>query len=488
VTAVTTALTPEVVEYLDLGALLESHPELQISQDTYNINVTSQLGEVVSADETLTRLRSHPGAGLPAHLYFHVPLCSYICHFCNYVKRLLPADPNKDSTLEHWVELLIEESNRYLRSAPWIPSANVESVFIGGGTASLLSTKQLGKLIQHIRDNYRLYHDCEISLEGNPDNFVDGAVQGALDIGINRFSVGVQSLQDQVNAFTGRQHDRTMSIRAIGSLKETGRPFNVDMMFGLPLQTVQAVKSDMEVLCGMHVPTITIYRLRNVDRQKMGIGNRALWNVPTIRSQMHRDGMFPSLETTYEMRQAAMEVLLAYGYVASPCGWWSLPGTYPEGNIPRVSKNKWERYDSMVAFGPGAYGWICGLSNTVVQTHNEADIASYISRMESGPAPPLSFGRIIVGEQAIATILGFAFKANQPIKFDRFLPQFGVSLNHDEPYRSVIGELIEKGLAEVTSGGTAFKPSLKGEALHEEIISVYFHQRIGTFSGQICLR
>ncbi len=95
-----------------------------------------------------------------------------------------------------------------------------------------------------------------------------------------------------------------------------------------------------------------------------------------------------------------MEVLLDRGYAPSPCGWWSLPNTYPEGNIPHVSKNKWERYDTMIAFGPGAYGWVSGASNILVQTHNEPDIASYVSRMESAPkSPPLSSGRTIGGAQ-----------------------------------------------------------------------------------------
>ncbi len=136
VRALATLSTGDVQEYLDLDALLRSHPELQIAQDTYNINVTSQLGQVISADETLERIRSHSGAGLPAHLYFHVPLCSYICHFCNYVKRLLPDDPNKQRlTLDRWVDLLLwheELESVSSRAVPWVAdSARIESIFIG---------------------------------------------------------------------------------------------------------------------------------------------------------------------------------------------------------------------------------------------------------------------------------------------------------------------------------------------------------------------
>jgi coproporphyrinogen III oxidase-like Fe-S oxidoreductase len=150
------------------------------------------------------------------------------------------------------------------------------------------------------------------------------------------------------------------SLDAIGNLLATDCPFNVDMMFGLPYQTVETVRADLTTLVEMGVPTITIYRLRNADRAEMGIGNRAVWNIASVREKLIRDGMFPELEITYQMRQAAVEVLLEHEYHPSPCGWWSRPGTYADGNIPQTSKNKWEQYNTMLAFGPGAYGWLTG--------------------------------------------------------------------------------------------------------------------------------
>src|SRR5215210_8379723 len=119
------AIQPETeVEHadveLDLGVLLDRHPELQIEQDQYNINVTANHGAVLSTEEVFARYAAHAGAALPAHLYFHVPLCSYICHFCNYVKRLLPANGRGDAALDEWTALLTTESQAYPDRVDWL--------------------------------------------------------------------------------------------------------------------------------------------------------------------------------------------------------------------------------------------------------------------------------------------------------------------------------------------------------------------------------
>jgi coproporphyrinogen III oxidase-like Fe-S oxidoreductase len=476
-----------VLPELDLGALLARHPELQIEQDDYNINVTANFGRRLDAAEVMRRYAEHPGAGAPAHLYFHVPLCSYICHFCNYVKRRL-SEAEGDEMLERWTDWLVTESSAYLDEVGWLSAARIESLFLGGGTAALLRPHQLERILDHVRARYQLSGDCELTLEGNPDNYTADYVEAVLALGFNRFSVGVQSFTDEVNEFTGRGHDSAASLAAIDALRSTGRPFNVDLMFGLPRQTPETVERDLRTVVEREVPTITIYRLRNSDRQGMGIGNRAAWNVASVRDRLHREGAFPSLEETYAMRAAAVAVLLEHDYRPSPCGWWNAPGTYPDGNIPRVSRNKWQNYDTMVAFGPGAYGWLTGNGSEVLQTHNEADIAGYVRRRAAGDHRPIAFGRLLDGEAALGSALGFAFKANQPIDLERFATRFGVDLLADEPTRAVFEELLDKGLVEMASDGASVQPTLEGEALHEEIISVYMHGRIGGHSAPVCRR
>ncbi|AHI66435.1 coproporphyrinogen-III oxidase family protein [Burkholderia thailandensis] len=478
---------PETIEYEpNLGALLDRHPELQIERDDYNINVTANYGERLEPDALFERYKQHPGQGKPAHLYYHFPLCEYICHFCNYVKQL--ASPtSRDAQLDRWTDALIKESTLYAQQVPWITGALIESFYIGGGTAAVLTPAHLKRILDHVRSTFHVTPECELNIEGNPDNFCDiGKVRALSDIGFNRFSVGVQSFTPEVNQFTNRGHTPDMSRQAILNLRSTGLPFNVDMMFGLPHQTPETVSEDLRTLVELRVPTITIYRLRNADRQSMGIGNRAVWNVPKVRNRLVEQGLFPTLGATYEMRERAVEHLVRNGYQPSPCGWWSLPGTYRDGNIPRVSRNKWQRFDTMLAFGPGAYGWLAGANQSVIQTHNGSDISGYLHHMESSDTPPLAFGRLLTGNQAVGTALGFAYKSRQPIEIDRFKREYGVDLAEDEPFKTVFSELLTKGLIRSTDNGNAFLPTLNGEALHEEIISVYLHERIGSFTAAVC--
>jgi len=470
----------------NLGVLLDRHPELKIARDDYNINVTANYGERLDAKELFERYKRHHGAGRAAHLYYHFPLCDYICHFCNYVKQL--ASPTtRQAQLDRWTDALIKESTLYAREVPWVTQARIESFYIGGGTAAILSPDHLKRILDHVHATFSVTPDCELNIEGNPDNFFEyEKIRRLAEVGFNRFSVGVQSFTPEVNSFTNRGHSPEMSVQAIMNLKEIKMPFNVDMMFGLPYQTPDTVSDDIRTLVEMKVPTITIYRLRNADRQSMGIGNKAAWNVPKIRNRLIKQSLFPSLETTYEMRERAVDHLLKAGYQPSPCGWWSLPGTYPEGNIPRVSRNKWQRFDTMLAFGPGAYGWLTGADQNALQTHNSSDINGYLHHMESSNEPPLAFGRLLSGHQAVGTALGFAYKSRQPIEIERFKNEYGVDLVNDEPYKSVFSELQAKGLLQPVAGGAAFVPTLDGEALHEELISVYLHERIGSFTTAVC--
>jgi coproporphyrinogen III oxidase-like Fe-S oxidoreductase len=467
----------------NIESLLATNQELNLNVNEYNINVTANYGKLLGPSELFNFYKAFEGSFQPTHLYFHIPICTYVCHFCNYVKKKIGGQEE----LDKWVDLLTKESSFYLQQVQWLKRADIQSIYFGGGTASILGIDRLAIILDHVRKNYRVNKNCECTLEGNPDNFLGNEIKEAVSIGFNRFSLGVQSFQTEVNKYAGRGHDREMSLNAIYKLNQSKKPFNVDMMFGLPFQNKRSVKLDIETLTEFKVPTITIYRLRNVNREAMGIGNMAAWNVPKIKERMVSNNIFPSLNDTYSMRDAAVETLLNCGYAPSPCGWWNAPNTYPNGNIPQVSKNKWENFNSMVAFGPGAYGWLTGNSRNVIQTHNEKDINLYVKKMESiTDSPPLSHGRFLSDVQAVATALGFAYKANQKISLYRFKKIYDVDLLNDIPYSEIIDEMLQKGFLEISSDKKSLKPTLLGEALHEEIISVYIHRKIGEFSYQTC--
>ncbi|MBA3033947.1 MAG: radical SAM protein [Gammaproteobacteria bacterium] len=463
---------------MDLNNILLNNPELRVERDSYDFNVTTNFGEKIGAEETLERYCQFPGQGKPAHLYFHIPLCSYICHYCNYVKTIYRG---KDETvLDRWVAALISESQAYLSRANWLHEAKIESIYFGGGTAALMQERHLAQFMRHIRQNYSLAEDCEISLEGNPDNFQNDEPEKAVKLGFNRFSIGVQSLDDRVTQFVGRKHDRASTLNAIENLRRSGHPFNIDYIFGMPYQSVDSVLTEIRTFIELASPQITIYRLRNADRVKLGldIANRSSWNSEKSIKRFNEKAPFPSLETTYAMRAALMGLLLENNYHPAPAAWWSRAGTYPDG-IAAVSRNKWQNMDTMIAFGPGAYGWIVEPNGEILQTHNTTDISGHLGHMESGLGIPLSHGRYVTGRQAVSVALGYAFKACKPMSVQKIKERFNVDLLKDEPYREVLFTLVDKGFLGFSSQDSIFMPTLAGEAFHEEIIDVYFQGWIG---------
>jgi oxygen-independent coproporphyrinogen-3 oxidase len=187
------------------------------------------------------------------------------------------------------------------------------------------------------------------------------------------------------------------------------------------------------------------------------------------------------------MREAIMSTLLKSGYYPSPCGWWSKTGVYSDGNIPKISKNKWQNYQTMIAHGPGAYGWITDRNTSKsIQSHNELSIAKYAKGMKDPSHLPLSHGVILNSNEALATRLGFAYKANQPILFQEYEKRFGIHLLKNEPVGKILKDLEDRGF--ISIGEDHFVPTILGETFHEEIISKYFHERIGNFHESICKR
>lgn len=466
---------------IDLKSVLQNNPELRIERDNYDFIVTTKFGKIIDRKETLERYRNFDGRGKPAHLYFHVPLCSYICLYCNYIKTRYSG--NDESILDRWAEALLAESKEYLRQIPWLREARIESLYFGGGTAALLRERHLEKLMAHVRDNYALANDCEITLEGNPDNFSKQEVDATVGLGFNRFSIGIQSLDDDVLKFIGRGHSAKAALHAVEALVKTGLPVNVDYIFGMPHQTVESVRKEVGTFIDMKTPQVSIYRLRNADRVSLGldIAQRSKWNRPDVLSEIDRHGLFPALDDIYLMRETLMELLLENGYRPAPAAWWSRAGVYPKG-ITKTSLNKWQNMDTMIAFGPGAYGWLTGGRSDIIQTHNPTSLEAYLHCIETQKCIPLSHGRYIEGREAVATALGFAFKAHKKIEAQKVRERFHVDVLQEEPYREVLFSLVEKGFLSFSSEDSSFVPTLIGEAFHEEIVSLYFCEWLGSLS------
>ncbi len=172
-------------------------------------------------------------APIPLALYVHIPWCARKCPYCDFNSHEARG-PVPESA---YVDALLADLEQDL---PRVWGRRIESVFIGGGTPSLFSAEALDRLLAGLRARLPLRPDTEITLEANPGTVEQGKFAEFREIGINRLSIGVQSFNDEQLQRLGRIHARREAFAAAEAAHAAGlENFNLDLMFGLPGQTVE---------------------------------------------------------------------------------------------------------------------------------------------------------------------------------------------------------------------------------------------------------
>ncbi len=161
-------------------------------------------------------------------LYIHIPFCTKKCAYCDFVSF-----GGREKLLPSYLSRLKKEAEHY-------KGEKISTVFIGGGTPSLMSDKQISELLAFLHENFDISQNAEITIECNPASLTEEKLKACRDSGINRISVGAQSLSDSVLESIGRCHTLAQLENAVNSIKRVGFDnFNLDLIFALPGQTVE---------------------------------------------------------------------------------------------------------------------------------------------------------------------------------------------------------------------------------------------------------
>lgn len=191
----------------------------------------------------------------PLSLYIHIPWCVQKCPYCDFnshgQKSALPE--------QAYVNRLLDDLSADL---PWVQGRDIQSIFIGGGTPSLFTAGAIADLLKRLRQRVSLADDCEITMEANPGTFEVERFAGYVAAGITRLSLGVQSLQNEQLTALGRIHDNRQAKVAIDYAKQLPlQSFNVDLMHGLPGQSVALALDDLQQIIALQPPHISWYQL-----------------------------------------------------------------------------------------------------------------------------------------------------------------------------------------------------------------------------------
>ncbi len=288
----------------------------------------------------------------PYSLYFHIPFCVHRCAYCDFNTYA-----GQEDSIPAYVNALCEEIEFVGKNSP--EKIQVHTVFFGGGTPSLLSSAQFESIFKAIRKNFNLLDNSENTIEANPGTVSFDNLKQLRKIGINRISFGVQSANSEELRMLERAHDFFDVIEAVLSARKAGFDnLNLDLIYGLPEQTLQTWQTSVQRILDLHPEHISAYALTLEHGTPFGRwSSRGLLPLPD-----------PDLAADmYEWASSAFE---SAGYVQYEISNWSKPDRECVHNL------QYWRGLPYLAFGAGAHGYASGYRYS-----NVLRIKTYIERM-----------------------------------------------------------------------------------------------------------
>ena len=287
-----------------------------------------------------------------AGIYIHIPFCKQICHYCDFYK--VGSGKRKDD----FIKALLKEIKLRKESL----TESVETIYLGGGTPSVLKPEELENVISLVKDAYIVTDDAEVTIEVNPDDVSLDYYKGILDIGINRLSIGIQSFNDKILQFLNRRHTADTAFKAIEHAQEAGfKNLSVDLIYGIPSQTILDFISDLSAIFRYRIPHLSAYHL--------GIEEGTYFGKLKQHDRFHEidEGLSELFFDT--LTEWAEDHLFDHYELSN----FAFKGKYSKHN-----KNYWFHLPYL-SFGPSAHSYV---NNT--RYHNVSNLNKYIDGVLNG--------------------------------------------------------------------------------------------------------
>lgn len=278
---------------------------------------------------------------IPLSLYIHIPWCVRKCPYCDFnsheAKQSIPEDV--------YVDALLQDLNAHL---PQIWGRRFVSIFFGGGTPSIFSPTAIEKILVGINTVMNIGHDIEITLEANPGTVDESRFSGFRQAGINRLSLGIQSLQDEKLQKLGRIHHREHALRAIDAAQRAGfENMNLDLMHGLPNQSIEDAMQDLKDALAWKTPHLSWYQL----------------TIEPNTFFHHKPPRLPEEETLWDIQEKGKNLIAEHGLQQYEVSAYCAPGKECAHNM-----NYWE-FGDYLGIGAGAHSKITDVEKQVITRH-----------------------------------------------------------------------------------------------------------------------
>ena len=274
----------------------------------------------------------------PLSLYVHVPWCVQKCPYCDFNSHGQKGDIPEAEYVQHLIDDL--KADLHL-----VQGRKIHSIFIGGGTPSLLTGAAYTRLLKEVDSLIGLSDNCEITLEANPGTVETGRFKDYVKAGINRISIGVQSMQNDKLKALGRIHGADEASYAAQQASEAGlNSFNLDLMHGLPGQSLDDALSDLKQIIALNPPHISWYQLTIEPNTQFAS------KPPTL----------PQDETLWDIQEQGQALLAQAGYQQYEISGYAKPGFQCQHNL-----NYW-RFGDYLGIGCGAHGKVTDAKTGVI--------------------------------------------------------------------------------------------------------------------------
>jgi len=365
-------------------------------------------------------------------LYVHIPFCVSECRYCDFFS--VPR-------LENIPEFLTALGREMALCREVFES--FDTLYLGGGTPSVLHADQLALLFAHLRRNFSIRDEAEVTLEANPADLSPPFLEALRSLGISRLNIGVQSFDEDVLNFLGRRHTGDQALQAIDSALQAGfENFGIDLIYGIPGQSRHAWRKTLEQAASLSIPHLSCYQLTVEPDTPLG--------------RAYRSGAFElsASDELFEWFMETSEFLEASGYVH-----------YEVSNFSRSDalrsrhNSKYWQHVPYLGLGPAAHSF-----DGQRRWWNVRSLEAYLRQLDAGQLPVES-GEILTAEELQLESLFLGFRTKAGIDLGDFAKKYG-----DDLWSSKKGQLeplLNAGHLKIVDG--RLQPTRTGMALADSL-------------------
>jgi oxygen-independent coproporphyrinogen-3 oxidase len=372
---------------------------------------------------------------MAAGVYIHIPFCRSRCSYCDFATDVW----RSDEAVERYVNALCSE----IRNSKFEIPKLIDTVYFGGGTPSLLGSEQVQQILDAVNLKFEISNDAEITIEMNPATVTPESLAAFRSLGVNRASFGVQTFNDRHLKLLARGHDANDARQTFKMLRDAGFDnISFDLIAGLPGQTVEDWKRNLDIAIGMHPEHLSLYLLEIHE------------GTPLAEQVRSGRRPVPDEELGAEMYEIMLDRLSEVGYEQYEISNFAQPGFESRHNT------KYWRLEPVFGFGVSAHSF-----DGFQRFSNVCDTNEYVSRIESDGIAETS--RETIDRSAEYAFLGL--RLYEGIDLEAYRNKFAVDLA--TKYREELARIEDAGLVELSEN--RLRLSRKGMLYSNEVFQIF---------------